>query len=230
MVSSLLSIFSVATKNNLCVNLENYAAMFSRGAGCTLKWALLLSSLGEASIPKRQIPAQPQGLQTISSPSGIHIRYKNPDICETTPGVKTYSGYVDLDPTTHIFFWFLEARENPAEAPITLWLTGGPGSDSLLAAFIGIALINYFLPKSILTGRLLENGPCKVTDGMGPVYNPYSWSNHSNMIYLSQPVGTGFSYSEEAPGSLDPNTGLYVPPSVAPVTGGSYNEHDIKYI
>ena len=41
------------------------------------------------------------------------------------------------------------------------------------------------------------------------------------MLYLSQPIGTGFSYSEEAAGSLDPNTGDYVPPSVAPITGGN---------
>lgn len=194
--------------------------MFSRKAVHAWILALLFSSFSEAAISERQIPAQPTGLQTISSPGGVHIRYKNPEICETTPGVKTYSGYVDLDPKTHIFFWFLEARENPAEAPTTLWLTGGPGSDSLLAAFIGTSPIIYAFLSTILTP--LENGPCKVTDGTTPVYNPYSWSNHSNMLYLSQPVGTGFSYSEEAPGSIDPNTGLYLPPSEAPATGGSY--------
>jgi carboxypeptidase C (cathepsin A) len=37
-----------------------------------------------------------------------------------------------------MFFWFIEARDKPEEAPTTLWLTGGPGSDSLLAAFIGM--------------------------------------------------------------------------------------------
>jgi carboxypeptidase C (cathepsin A) len=125
--------------------------MLSRTASQALKLTLALFSLSEASIPKRQIPAQPTDLQTISSPGGIHIRYKNPDICETTPGVNTYSGYVDLDPSTHIFFWFLEARETPAEAPTTLWLTGGPGSDSLLAAFIGIYPIKLYLLSSALT-------------------------------------------------------------------------------
>jgi carboxypeptidase C (cathepsin A) len=96
---------------------------------------LLTSAINATTLP-RQVPAPAKGLQTIHSPDGIQIRYKNPGICETTPGVNTYSGYIDLDAKTHMFFWFLEAREKPQEAPTTLWLTGGPGSDSLLAAFI----------------------------------------------------------------------------------------------
>jgi hypothetical protein len=96
----------------------------------------VVPAINATNIP-RQIPAPAKGLKTIYSPDGIQIRYKNPEICETTPGVSTYSGYIDLDPKTHMFFWFIEAREKPEEAPTTLWLTGGPGSDSLLAAFIG---------------------------------------------------------------------------------------------
>jgi hypothetical protein len=99
---------------------------------------LFLASAFNATILPKQVPAPAKGLQTIYSPDGIQIRYKNPGICETTPGVNTYSGYIDLDAKTHIFFWFIEARTNPEQAPTTLWLTGGPGSDSLLAAFIGM--------------------------------------------------------------------------------------------
>ena len=50
------------------------------------------------------------------------------------------------------------------------------------------------------------------------------------MLYLSQPVGTGFSYSEEAPGSLNPNSGDYEPPSFEPVTGGEFKYETHKYI
>ena len=37
--------------------------------------------------------------------------------------------------------------------------------------------------------------------------NPYSWSEVSNLLFLSQPLGVGFSYSETQPGSLNPLTG-----------------------
>ena len=113
--------------------------MFLQAGRTLLATGAILSSFAVATAVPRQIPAPAQGLETIYSPGGASIRYKEPGICETTPGVKTYSGYIDLDPKTHMFFWFIEARESPAEAPTTLWLTGGPGSDSLLAAFIGKA-------------------------------------------------------------------------------------------
>lgn len=101
---------------------------------------------GVDGLPKfdpRQLPADPQNVRTITSPSGVTIRYKEPGlegVCETTPGVNSYSGYVDLAPDAHTFFWFFEARNDPANAPLTLWLNGGPGSDSLIGLFQGMSL------------------------------------------------------------------------------------------
>lgn len=109
---------------------------------CLPRLATLLLFVGAnaASIKPRQLPANATGIQTIVSPSNVTIRYKNPGaegVCETTPGVNSYSGYIDLAPDSHTFFWFFEARHNPAEAPVTLWLNGGPGSDSLIGLFQG---------------------------------------------------------------------------------------------
>ena len=101
------------------------------------------------SIPQileRGIPANATGVTTITSPGGATIRYKEPGkagVCETTPGVNSYSGYIDLDNQTHMFFWFFEARHDPGNAPLTLWLNGGPGSDSLIGLFQGtIRMLN----------------------------------------------------------------------------------------
>lgn len=86
---------------------------------------------------RRQLPDEPTGIKTIQTGNNVTIRYKEPDLCETTEGVKSYSGYVDLAPDSHTFFWFFEARHDPENAPITLWLNGGPGSDSLHGLFQG---------------------------------------------------------------------------------------------
>jgi carboxypeptidase C (cathepsin A) len=88
----------------------------------------------------RQLPLDPTGVTTIKSPNDVTIRYKEPGkagVCETTPGVNSYSGFIDLAPDVHAFFWFFESRRDPANDPITLWLNGGPGSDSLIGLFEG---------------------------------------------------------------------------------------------
>ena len=107
-------------------------------ATSVLSLPLIVNSL--PALEGRQVPANATGVTTITAPSGAQIRYKEPGkagVCETTPGVNSYSGYIDLAPDAHTFFWFFEARSNPADAPLTLWLNGGPGSDSLIGLFQG---------------------------------------------------------------------------------------------
>ncbi|XXH04044.1 hypothetical protein Hte_010455 [Hypoxylon texense] len=156
---------------------------------------------------KKQVPAEPTGVKTITSPGGATIRYKEPElegVCETTPGVNSYSGYVDLADDFHMFFWFFEARHNPNEAPITLWLNGGPGSDSLIGLFE-------------------ELGPCNVTHNGTSVVNPYAWNEVSNLLFLSQPIGVGFSYADTVVGIVNQTTGLPVNSSNP---DGRYSEVD----
>lgn len=91
---------------------------------CMLTLGACYSSLAAAiAVPtlyNRDIPADPIGVRTITSPQGATIRYKNPGICETMPGVDQYAGYVSLDERTNMFFWYFEARENPNEKPVRL--------------------------------------------------------------------------------------------------------------
>jgi carboxypeptidase C (cathepsin A) len=120
------------------------------------------------------------------------LRYQ-PGICETTPGVKSYSGYVHLNQTTadgkiypaNTFFWFFESRKDPANAPLSIWMNGGPGSSSMI-------------------GLMQENGPCRVQeDGKTTELNPWSWNNEVNMLYIDQPVQVGFSYDTATNGTSD---------------------------
>ncbi|KAH8824467.1 carboxypeptidase C [Flagelloscypha sp. PMI_526] len=104
------------------------------------------------------------------------LRVTEPEICDTS--VQQYSGYLDIAEDKHLFFWFFESRFAPEEAPLILWLNGGPGCSSS-------------------TGLLFELGPCRVADESGNLtHNKYSWNNHANMIFLDQPVNVGFSYAE----------------------------------
>ena len=89
-----------------------------------LATVLAAASLASARAPfikERQVPADPTGVTTITSAAGAKITYKQPGkagVCETTEGVDDYAGYISLNPTTNMFFWFFEARENPTEKPL----------------------------------------------------------------------------------------------------------------
>lgn len=43
-----------------------------------------------------------------------------------------------------------------------------------------------------LTDRpVLELGPCHINEKLETYINPHSWSEVSNMLFISQPLGTG---------------------------------------
>ena len=52
-----------------------------------------------------QLPAEVTDLTTITGVNGTSVRYKPNELCETTPGVKSYSGYIDIADDKHLFFW-----------------------------------------------------------------------------------------------------------------------------
>ncbi|PWN31842.1 alpha/beta-hydrolase [Meira miltonrushii] len=136
-----------------------------------------------------QFVAEPQDLIHKQGAAGINVRYKEvpSGICESTPGVKSFSGYSDVGKDEHLFWYFFETRNgDPKKAPLTVIINGGPGSSSMISVF-------------------QENGPCHYRNSTGLTYNPYSWNNVSNVLYIDQPVGTGFSYSTAVPGYVNPN-------------------------
>lgn len=125
--------------------------------------------------------------------ANISVRYKEvpTGICELDPNVKSYSGYADIAEDQHIFWWFFEARnQDPSEAPLTVWINGGPGSSSMIGLF-------------------QELGPCGVGPDLKPFNNPYSWSNASNMLFIDEPSTVGLSYSVPIPAYTD-NDGYIV--------------------
>ncbi|KAI0271165.1 serine carboxypeptidase [Russula aff. rugulosa BPL654] len=104
---------------------------------------------------------------------------ENSGVCETTPGVYQASGYGDISANKSIWFWFFAARNNPDTAPLITWFNGGPGSSSMIGLF-------------------QELGPCRINNqSTGVDFNPSSWNEYANVLFIDQPVGVGFSYGTE---------------------------------
>ncbi|CAD6456619.1 a139bd2e-de1d-451e-afce-76f43ecff7ff [Sclerotinia trifoliorum] len=147
-----------------------------------------------AATARSQFVKAPTDLTTTTGYLDLQVRYKEvpSGICESQEGVKSLSGYVDIEEGQHIFWWFFETRNgNASEAPLTVWINGGPGSSSMIGLFE-------------------ENGPCSIDADGNVVNNPYSWNNVSNMLYIDQPAQVGLSYSIPVNGYVDPSSGLIV--------------------
>ncbi|XP_048591764.1 serine carboxypeptidase-like 2 isoform X1 [Brassica napus] len=118
------------------------------------------------------------------------------------------TGYIGVgeEEEMQLFYYFIKSERNPEEDPLFLWLSGGPGCSSI-------------------SGLLFENGPLTMKleeyNGTLPslVSTTYSWTKvttqkkvinfirpsqytltyhfpqTTSIIFLDQPVGTGFSYS-----------------------------------
>ncbi|KAF7190154.1 Carboxypeptidase S1-like B [Pseudocercospora fuligena] len=180
---------------------------------------LLIAVVACAPAVLAQFVTAPQDLTAVQG-NGYQVRYKEVEsgICETVSGVRSYSGYIDVEEHQHLFFWFFEARnQDPLTAPLTLWLNGGPGDPSMVGLFS-------------------ENGPCWIDYNGTLQVNDNSWTNVSNVLYLDQPTDTGFSYSIPVNGYIDADTGYLVELPNATCPGyatadscGTYASSNVSY-
>ncbi|XP_027206618.2 probable serine carboxypeptidase CPVL [Penaeus vannamei] len=95
----------------------------------------------------------------------------------------SFSGYftVNKEYNSNLFFWFFPSRSKPENAPVLVWLQGGPGGSSLFGLFA-------------------EHGPFTIDQDLHIVPRKYPWTKTHNVLYIDNPVGTGFSFTENDAG------------------------------
>ncbi|KAI0349727.1 alpha/beta-hydrolase [Trametes cingulata] len=147
---------------------------------------------GQDSLPNtfpHNWPHQPDGPFSPAWQSYYEVTENLPDIPGPLP--RMFAGNIPVNrpdhPNNTLFFWAFEKQgangsltapaDNSNTDPWVIWLQGGPGSSSLV-------------------GLTTENGPIHVLTNGTWVLNNYSWSNLADMIWVDQPVGTGFSTAD----------------------------------
>ncbi|KAF3666103.1 Serine carboxypeptidase-like 18, partial [Capsicum annuum] len=93
------------------------------------------------------------------------------------------TGYVGVgeEEKRQLFYYFIKSESDPENDPLILWLTGGPGCSSFNGVVYEIGPLYYKQKK--YNGSLPTLG-----------VTPYSWTKVASIIFLEQPVNTGFSY------------------------------------
>lgn len=121
------------------------------------------------------------------SPAAMADKIAEP-LSDTQPAdvqFSTFSGFISIsdDPAVRrsIFYWFTESQRDPTSDPLILWTNGGPGCSGLL-------------------GKLTEMGPYRAaSNGSASTldFMPYAWNREANIIFVEQPLFTGYSYSDD---------------------------------
>jgi hypothetical protein len=73
-----------------------------------------------------------------------------------------------------LFFWHFENQHIADKQRTVIWINGGPGCSSE-------------------DGSMMEIGPYRLKDQDNLVYNNGSWNEFANLLFVDNPVGTGFS-------------------------------------
>ncbi|KAK0671752.1 putative carboxypeptidase KEX1 precursor [Cercophora samala] len=93
------------------------------------------------------------------------------------PLVKMHAGHIEITPDSNgnMFFWHFQNKHIANKQRTVIWLNGGPGCSSE-------------------DGALMEIGPYRLKDKDTLVYNEGAWNEFANVLFVDNPVGTGFSY------------------------------------
>lgn len=94
------------------------------------------------------------------------------------------AGY--LTPSVHssneLFYWFFNSQDGNKQAPLIVWLQGGPGCSSMLGLF-------------------MENGPMALSQNKNGTFavnkREITWTQNAHVLFIDQPVGTGYAVNND---------------------------------
>ncbi|KAG5950380.1 Cell death protease [Claviceps sorghi] len=100
-----------------------------------------------------------------------------PGLPEDAVPIKMHAGHIEVTKefNGNLFFWHFQNNHIADRQRTVIWLNGGPGCSSE-------------------DGALMEIGPYRVQSDQTLVLNNGSWNEFANLLFVDNPVGTGFSY------------------------------------
>ena len=88
-----------------------------------------------------------------------------------------YAGMYNVSRTRGLFYTLIESESDPANDPLLVWFSGGPGGASTVELFTGI-------------------GPYVFLDNNTIFKSEYSWAKKANLLLIDNPAGVGYSWAK----------------------------------
>ncbi|CAF2128290.1 unnamed protein product [Rotaria magnacalcarata] len=100
-----------------------------------------------------------------------------PFLPKEASSIRMHAGHLPVNSEHHgaLFFWHFASKYAGDKPRTVIWLNGGPGCSSLIGAWAEIS-------------------PFRFQDKTTIVENNGSWHMFTNLLFIDQPAGTGFSY------------------------------------
>jgi vitellogenic carboxypeptidase-like protein len=94
--------------------------------------------------------------------------------------IESYAGFFQTNSTVdnNMFIWYFPAQSGNSKAPLVIWLQGGPGGSSMFGLFA-------------------EMGPFQLDSNLKLSDRALSWNKQYAMLFIDNPVGAGFSYTNK---------------------------------
>ncbi|KPM02169.1 serine carboxypeptidase CPVL-like protein [Sarcoptes scabiei] len=143
----------------------------------------LYPSTGPANIHLNSIKSKPLFLTPYIERGDYWEGRVASEVTNLHVDVESYSGFITVNKTydSNMFFWFFQPYVKRSNNPLLVWLQGGPGGSSLFGLFV-------------------ENGPLMINSHLNVSLRPWSWNIEFAVIYIDNPVGTGFSFTKDERG------------------------------